>query len=47
MADLLPIGSRAPDFTLQGTGGQTVRSADFQGQKHLVLVFYVKDSTPG
>ncbi|OLD66839.1 MAG: thioredoxin-dependent thiol peroxidase [Acidobacteria bacterium] len=46
--DAIPqIGSRAPDFTLVGTGGKTVGLRDFLGKKHLVLYFYPKDATPG
>ena len=47
MADLLPIGSEAPGFKLQGTGGATINSEDFHGKKHLVLAFYPKDNTFG
>lgn len=41
------IGSRAPEFTLQGTGGKRVALKDFHGRKNLVLYFYPKDDTPG
>jgi peroxiredoxin Q/BCP len=41
------VGSKAPDFTLVGTGGKKVALKDFIGRKHLVLYFYPKDSTPG
>jgi peroxiredoxin len=50
MADLLQIGSPAPDFELEGyspEGSGTVRFRDFRGLKHLVLVFYPEDDTPG
>ena len=50
MADLLAIGSPAPDFELEGftpEGSVAVRSPDFRGKKHLVLVFYPADDTPG
>ena len=40
------VGVVAPDFTLQGTGGET-RLSDFQGKKAGVLYFYPKDNTPG
>lgn len=42
-----PIGSKAPDFTLVGTGGKKVGLKDFYGRKNLVLYFYPKDATPG
>lgn len=41
------IGSRAPEFTLPGTGGKTLALRDFRGKKNLVLYFYPKDNTPG
>jgi peroxiredoxin Q/BCP len=41
------VGARAPEFTLQGTGGKTVALRDFLGRKNLVLYFYPKDDTPG
>jgi peroxiredoxin len=31
--------AQAPDFALQDFRGQTVRLADYRGQKHMVLVF--------
>ena len=41
------VGSKAPVFSLQGTGGKTVALKDFLGRKNLVLYFYPKDGTPG
>jgi thioredoxin-dependent peroxiredoxin len=41
------VGSKAPDFTLVGTGGKRVGLRDFLGKKNLVLYFYPKDATPG
>ena len=41
------IGSKAPTFTLQGTGGKTIALKDFRGRKNVVLYFYPKDDTPG
>ncbi|MBI4168757.1 MAG: thioredoxin-dependent thiol peroxidase [Acidobacteria bacterium] len=41
------VGSKAPAFTLMGTGGKKVALKDFFGRKHLVLYFYPKDDTPG
>jgi thioredoxin-dependent peroxiredoxin len=39
------VGESAPDFELPGTGGGTVRLADFRG-RWLVLAFYPGDFTP-
>lgn len=41
------IGTKAPQFSLMGTGGKKVELKDFIGRKHLVIYFYPKDSTPG
>ena len=46
MADLLPVGTCAPDFTLPATGEQPISLGAFAGTKHVVLVFYVGDNTP-
>lgn len=46
MAELLEVGSPAPDFTLPATDGRTIGLHEFAGQKHVVLVFYVGDNTP-
>jgi len=43
----LAIGSKAPAFTLDGTGGKALSLKDFLGRKNLVLYFYPKDDTPG
>jgi peroxiredoxin Q/BCP len=40
------IGDPIPDIAMQSADGDTVRAADFMGQK-LVLFFYPKDDTPG
>lgn len=42
----LAAGDKAPAFALQTAEGQTVRLADFKGQR-VVLYFYPKDDTPG
>lgn len=39
-------GKKAPDFSLPGEGGQTIKLKDFMG-KPLVLYFYPKDDTSG
>jgi peroxiredoxin len=42
---LLPVGQRAPDFTLFATPDTTVSLIDFRGRP-LVLVFYPADWSP-
>ena len=39
-------GSKAPAFTLSGSGGSKISLSNFQGRK-LVLFFYPKADTPG
>ena len=39
------IGDRAPEFTLPGTGGESVSLSDFAGRP-VVLVFYPGDDSP-
>lgn len=41
----LSVGDRAPDFTLQGTGGRDYSLSEFLGHP-VVLVFYPGDDTP-
>jgi peroxiredoxin Q/BCP len=43
----LPEGSRAPGFTAPASTGETIRLADFAGEKNVVLFFYPKDFTAG
>jgi peroxiredoxin len=33
------VHAQAPDFALEDFSGQTVRLADYRGQKHVALVF--------
>jgi peroxiredoxin Q/BCP len=47
MADLLSVGTVAPDFALTTPKGEKVTLASFKGRKNVVLVFYPKDDTPG
>ena len=42
----LAVGEKAPSFEASSTQGM-VRLSDFQGKKHVVLAFYIKDFTPG
>ena len=45
---LLGAGSEAPDFDLEAHDGSRVRSVDLRAEgKHLVLIFYPGDDTPG
>jgi thioredoxin-dependent peroxiredoxin len=39
-------GAPAPDFELEGDGGERVRLSSFRGQP-VVLYFYPRDNTPG
>jgi thioredoxin-dependent peroxiredoxin len=43
---MLEIGTKAPDFTLEDSGGNKVSLKDFKGKK-VVLYFYPRDNTPG
>lgn len=42
----LEVDSKAPDFNVKDTNGNTVSLSDFKG-KTVVLYFYPKDDTPG
>jgi thioredoxin-dependent peroxiredoxin len=44
---VLDVGSKAPDFTVLSSNGDTVRLADFAGKNNVVLIFYPGDETPG
>src|SRR6187399_3013907 len=44
-SDVLPPGTRAPDFTLPVTADQKVSLSDFAGQ-NVVLAFYPADWSP-
>jgi peroxiredoxin len=39
MAKKVQINTRAPDFALQDFAGKMVRLSDYQGRKHVVLIF--------
>jgi len=43
---MLEEGTKAPAFTLDDQGGNSVSLSDFEGQK-ILLWFYPKASTPG
>jgi thioredoxin-dependent peroxiredoxin len=44
---LLGIGTKAPDFSLVSSNGDTIHLSDFSGKNDVVLVFYPGDQTPG
>jgi peroxiredoxin len=44
-ADILPAGTRAPDFELHATPDQLVSLSDFRG-KNVILAFYPADWSP-
>lgn len=43
---MLKQGDAAPEFEVRDADGETVRLADFRGQR-VALYFYPKDDTPG
>ena len=47
MSDLLAIGSKAPPFTAPASDGKTYTLADVLKAKHVALVFYPGNNTPG
>lgn len=40
------MGDKAPDFELPSTQGGKLKLSSFQGQKNVVMQFYVLDFTP-
>jgi peroxiredoxin Q/BCP len=46
MADWIQQGERAPDFSLRGDDGRTIKLSALRG-KPVVVYFYPKDDTPG
>jgi peroxiredoxin Q/BCP len=43
----LGIGEIAPDFSLAGSSGKTVKLSDYRGKKKVVLAFFPKAFTGG
>jgi peroxiredoxin len=40
------VGDKAPDFELASTQGGKLKLSSFQGEKNVVIEFYVLDFTP-
>ena len=47
MTRLLPAGSPAPDFTLDGSDGRVYRLGELLAASRVLLVFYPGNNTPG
>jgi len=43
----LKVGDNAPDFSLRDANRNSVSLSDFNGDKHVLLAFYVLAFTPG
>jgi peroxiredoxin Q/BCP len=43
----LAVGDPAPDFTLKSIGLKEVSLREFRGKKHVAILFYPLDWTPG
>ena len=43
----LKVGDYAPDFSLPDQNGRIIKLADYRGKQAVVLVFYIRASTPG
>jgi len=47
MSDLLPLGSKAPTFRAQASDGRTYGLVEVLEARHVALVFYPGNNTPG
>jgi peroxiredoxin len=47
MSDPLAVGSKAPGVTAQASDGRSYTLADVLKTKHVALVFYPGNNTPG
>lgn len=47
MSEPLPVGTRAPAFKAEASDGKTYALADVLEHKHVALVFYPGNNTPG
>jgi len=43
---MISEGDKVPNFTLEDSNGEKIKSTDFKGKKH-VIYFYPRDFTPG
>ena len=43
----LKVGDAAPDFSLQGSDGQTYKLSEFHGKQAVVIAWYPKAFTGG
>ena len=46
LAQKAEVGSLAPDFELDATGGRKIRLSAYRGTKNVLLVFYPADFSP-
>ena len=46
-ASALEVGDKAPDFSLQGSDGETYSLSQFAGDKPVVIAFFPKAFTGG
>ena len=44
--NMLPLGTKAPDFTILSHNGKNVTLSSFRGKSYVVLIFYPGDQTP-
>lgn len=47
MSDPLAVGTRAPRFTAQASDGKTYALDDVLEHRHVALIFYPGNDTPG
>ena len=47
MSEPLAVGAKAPSFSAQASDGKTYALADVLKRKHVALVFYPANNTPG
>lgn len=47
MSEPLPVGTQAPAFKAEASDGKTYALADVLEHRHVALVFYPGNNTPG